>query len=291
MKKFVIKCILFLLFLLIYMGGNYIVNTHYINSIIPEVKLDNCKTLIAGDSHMKRALDPSFFDSAINISQNAEPYFITYWKLKKLLTINNTVNTLLLGFSFHNISAFNDRKLNDQRWSHEMFKRIYPIEELNTLKDIEIDWPGYYTILIKKMCFYPIKKHGNYIGEYNNSYKINVSDYNIRINTHYYYNNRNVGISEVAIDFLKSIITLCKKNQIKIVLIATPLHEKYFKRIPANFKQKFLHLKNKLKNNDIIILDYSNVAFDNNAFVSSDHLNARGAQRFTKMVIDSLQHY
>jgi len=291
MKQFVSKFILFVFLFLLYMGGNYIVNLHYINSNIPEEKLNDYNTLIMGDSHPQMALNPSLFDSAYNMCQDAEPYFVTYWKLKKLLTQYKTIDTVLLGFSFHNISAFNDKKLNDRIWSTEMFKRIYPIEELKTLKNIKIDWLEYYTIMIKKMCLYPVKNHTYYIGEYKKSQMNNVSDYDISIKRHYYYNDRNVGISAVAIDFLKSIIALCKKNHIMIGLVTTPLHEEYIKRIPANFKREFLQLKHELKNNDLLVLDYSSIALDDSVYLNSDHLNESGAKKFTKIVIDSLQHH
>ena len=271
------------------MGLNYLINLNYTNSNVPEQKLDNCKILILGDSHVQKSLNPCFFNAAKNISQSAEPYFVTYWKLKKLLHTNKTIDTLLLGFSFHNISAFNDKKLIDPSWSSEMFYRIYPIEEFETLNGIEIDFWEYFKILAREMCLYPKKNHINYIGCYGNSRRSDISDYNTSIKRHFYYNNNNVGISTTSIDFLNKIITLCRDSKINNILITSPLHKEYLKRIPSNFTQEYLKLKNELTtNNGVPVLDFSSIVLNDTCFLNSDHLNESGARIFSNMVMDTL---
>lgn len=273
---------------MIYMGVNYIVNLHYMNTSDSLKKAINCKILIAGDSYSVVSLNPSLFDSAKNISQGAEPYFITYWKLKKILSVKPPVHTILLSFSFHNISGFNDKKLIDPIWSSEMFKRSYPIEEFETLKGIEIDKQEYCRVLLKQMCLYPKKNHISYIGEYLNISRTLSQDFHTSIKRQYYYNNKNAGISTVSIDFLKSIIKLIEEHQIEIVLVSSPLHKEYMKRIPSNFKKAFFDLKTELTNSGIAVLDYGQATFQDRYFSNSDHLNEKGADRFTKMIIDRL---
>jgi hypothetical protein len=107
-----------------------------INSIIIKTKDNgwkNCHVLIAGDSHTEKAINPIFFFSAINISQDAEPYYITYWKLLKYLSIHAT-DTIFVGFSYHNLSSFQDKKLSDKVWSEEMLEEFTQLKILTGLK-------------------------------------------------------------------------------------------------------------------------------------------------------------
>jgi hypothetical protein len=170
-----------------------------------------------------------------------------------------------------------------------MFKRTYPIAGLKNFKDLEIDKIGYFKLLVKNMCYYPKKKHVYYIGKYYNSSHSNVSNYESAIKLHYFYNNKKVGISTVAINYLNSIIHLCKERKIKIILLVCPLHKEYLKRIPSNFIKKFNELKNKLANKGLIILDYSHAVFNDVDFLNTDHLNKTGADKFTKMLKPQLK--
>jgi len=45
--------------------------------------MENTKTLIIGDSHPQKSINPEYLSQAKNISQTGEPLILTYWKLKK----------------------------------------------------------------------------------------------------------------------------------------------------------------------------------------------------------------
>ena len=92
-----------------YFGINNVINSILISR--EDLHLTS-STLIMGDSRTQYSLDPHLFPSANNISQTAEPYFLTYWKLKALIDLHE-IDTVILGFAHQNISAFNDRKLSD----------------------------------------------------------------------------------------------------------------------------------------------------------------------------------
>ena len=119
MKKFIKQIILFILIYILILGINFSLNLYFINTIPPMV---NANTLIIGDSHPQTAINPKLLNNAENLSQSAEPYLITYFKLKKLLDTNK-INTVILGYSYHNLSAFNDKKFIDSKWSKKMFQR------------------------------------------------------------------------------------------------------------------------------------------------------------------------
>ena len=120
MEQFLRKLILFIVLPTVYFAFNASVNYLIYSSQIVDVGKPNI--IVIGDSHPMAAVNTNMLDNAINISRSAEPYVLTYWKLKAILK-NHIPEILIIGFSPHNISAFNDKKFSDPDWSSEMFKR------------------------------------------------------------------------------------------------------------------------------------------------------------------------
>lgn len=257
-----------------------------VNTIIIKTKSigwHDCNVLIAGDSHPEKALIPKFFFSAINISQDAEPYYVTYWKLQKYLS-RNTTDTLLLGFSFHNLSSFNDKKLTDKYWSDEMFKRIYSIKDLSSVHDIEIDKNEFNKIRFKNMCLYPCFQPFNFIGGYSNSNYSNLSEPDTVIKRHYFYNGNETQVSDISIKYLDSIISLCKEKNIRLIAICTPMHYSYINKIPEKFKSSYELEKEKLKKDGVVVLDFSQQNYKDDFYLNPDHLNKKGAENFSAQI-------
>ena len=77
------------------------------------------------------SLNPKLLYNTINISQGAEPYVLTYWKLKEILMLNK-IDTLILGFAPHNISEYNDKKFLNKFIQMKCLKEVISSE--NSLK-------------------------------------------------------------------------------------------------------------------------------------------------------------
>jgi len=244
--------------------------------------------LIMGDSHIKYSLNPKDFYSAKNISQESEPYYITFLKLKRILS-NNSVDTLLLGFSYHNISTFNDRKLISPKWSTEMFKRIYPIYDFDEIPDVEIDKQRYVKTIIKKMCLLPKwSSSKSYIGSFSCSKGSNTNDYQAVIKRHYFNRENKESISSIQINYLYRIIDLCDENNMKCFLISTPVTYNYYKRVPKLFVNEYSKVKELLYKKSVIVIDKSQNNYSEDYFLNSDHLNCKGANQFTKEIIKQI---
>ena len=279
LKKFVNRLgafvgVLILYFLLIF-GFNKLIISRNVN-----LKLDNCEYLIIGDSHMQQGIDPNYFNSARNIAQYAEPYFLTFWKLKKYLSMAKVEN-VLIGFSYRNISEINDKYFIDKKKKAEMFNRCHSIEELLKLKTIEIDWGTYLKIKFKKMCLYPNISYIDYIGAYSSNDKRNPFKIKRKIKSNFYHNDNKMKISNTSNNYLDSILSLCKNNNVKPILVTTPLHSEYISEVPTLFSQFFKNKKKELLSKNIKILDYSCENYSNSEFYDSDHLNLKGSQKFS----------
>lgn len=87
--------------------------------------------------------------------------------------------------------------------------------------------------------------------------------------------------------YLAKINELCKNNNIKLILINTPLHQYYKKNIPVKFIDKFNQIAFKL---NVEVLDLSDLLVDDNCFIpDGDHVSQIGAILTTKH-IEKLLH-
>ena len=289
MRRFVKNILIFLFGLIIYFLIILIINSIIIYNISDNIHKSNI--LIVGDSHAAHALNPDLFSSALNLSQGAEPYIITYWKLKATLD-DVDPDTLIIGFNHYNISGVNDLKFFDDRWSSKMFERSYLIEDFGSIRNlIKIDYLQYYNVIFRNLCLLPHIDHVNYIGRYkasdNRSY---VSNSKERILRHYYISDSNqADISTVNVSFLDSIIEICLVRDIVPVLVEAPVHISYYNKIPSEYKSSYdkLCLQLKKKNN-IMIVRSDSLDYDDERFLDSDHLNKLGSDYFTRYVVDCL---
>ena len=281
MKLFFKNIILFILGLSLFFGVNSIIN--YIIIANTDSNIQRSKVLIIGDSHLQKALDPNLIDYAQNICQGDEPYILTFWKLKKVF--NKVMpNKVIVGFAPHNISAQNDLKFSKRKWSSVMFKRSYSIENFKTIEDINIDYIEYYKILLKNIGFYPKKNHFQYIGAYTNSNFSDISNSDSVKERHYYFNKKKLGISKTTISYMDSIINLCISKGVKPILVSSPIHESYYRLIPLTIKTRFEELKKQFSSKGAIIIDKTIDFYPDSLYYDSDHLNIKGANRFTSEI-------
>lgn len=279
MRKFIKKLLLYLLIPSIYIGANFILNFQFLENTKPKVK--PAKVLILGDSHFRRAINPNDFQSAINISQQGEPYVASFWKLKKLASIVHP-DTVFIPFSPYNIGAFNDLKFANPMWATTMFERYYPILEFENLENIEINVKTYYRMLLNEMGLFPNKNQINYIGEFIKEDDGISRTHNFQkvIDRHFYQNNQELGISETSIHYLDSLILYCQKRDIEPILIGTPVHENYFKLIPKVIQKRFEFEKNRLEANGVTVIDKTANLYPDSCYLDADHLNSRGMELF-----------
>ncbi|CAL2076348.1 hypothetical protein [Tenacibaculum sp. 190524A05c] len=279
MKRFIRNILFFISIPILFFGINMVIN--YLNYNNQTISITETSILIAGDSHPQKSLNPKYFNNAQNISQSAEPYALTFWKLKNIFK-SYIPDTLIIGFAPHNISQFNDLKFSENRWSSEMFRRSYAIQEFKHISDkISIDYSTFYKVLWKNTAFYPKKNHTTFLGSYSNSKISNISDFNTAIKRHYYKNDIELNVSKLSINFLDSIVTLANSKKIKLIMVSNPVHHKYLKNIPTAIMDKFDQLIDQYKTTHIVF-DKTRDYYPDSLYLNSDHLNAMGAKRFTK---------
>lgn len=288
MRKFIKKVLLYLLIPSIYIGANFLLNTQILKTAIPNVK--PAKVLILGDSHFRRAMNPTYFQSAINVSQQGEPYVASFWKLKKLQPIVQP-DTVFIAFSPYNIGIVNDLKFTNPMWATMMFERYYSILDVKDLENVDVNFKTHYRVLLNEIGLFPSREPINYIGEFVHEDDGINRTHNFQgvIDRHFYQDGKELGISETSVTYLDSLIQFCEKRNIEPILIGTPVHQSYYNLIPKTVQKQFSIEKKRLENSDITIIDKTADFYPDSCYLDADHLNNKGMKVFMEMLKLKLQ--
>lgn len=89
--------------------------------------------------------------------------------------------------------------------------------------------------------------------------------------------------SDVLIKYLMKIVSLCKKKNLRLILLKTPLMKEYFDRIPAYYKTLSAETLQQVKalHPEVEYYDYNAFSLPDDLFIDCDHLNREGADIFT----------
>ena len=155
-----------------------------------------------------------------------------------------------------------------------MFSRSYPIEEFSDISDkIDVDFPTYYKVLWKQTAFYPKRNHNPFVGRYENVEGSYITDIDDAVNRHYYLNGEALGVSDLAIEYLDSIVSLAKAKDITLIMVSNPVHEQYLNKIPDPIMQKFDALIERYSDQHLVF-DKTRSPYPDTLYLNTDHLNS-----------------
>lgn len=250
--------------------------------------------LILGDSHTQCALNDTIISNALNMSESADTYFYSYTKLKKIVVHNKQIDTLIIGYAPNNLSMTQDKWLVD--CSINAFKLplhffLFDEEDVNSfLSNAPFQLVKNVPFIIKNNLghLYRIKKKekinrfgiGGFLALSHKDTTDDKKEIADKIQ------NSKVKCGYKDLDNLKKIYSLCEKNKIKLLLLATPIEQNSNEK-PSIFYSDYLEFKNTNLPN-ATLLDYSKVRFDKNDFADPVHLNANGARLFSEWFVKQL---
>ena len=303
MKRFLHKILFIFLLSIVFFALNITINSSLIKND-PFVTKPKINTLIVGDSHLQSGLNDAIIDSSVNVCKGAENYFITYHKLIYILNHNKNINKVILGFSPHNFTIYNDFKFKEKPWKTSTLTAYAPILSYSDIKkEFLIDNTAYCQAIFRNYLIPNFYYYKNFIFQKDKSYlyngvqhlsnKTNVNDSLLLIkqsNMLFHYKNKNdITLSTKSLKYFEKIIDLLEKRNIKIVLISTPLHPKLSAKVPKKTYMFFNTLKSEysIKKN-ILVLDYSNYNMKDKYFGDFHHLNKKGAILFSNEIKKNL---
>ena len=139
------------------------------------------------------------------------------------------------------------------------------------------------------MCLIPKSYHyKSFIGEFQGRKGHHaINNYQNSIDRIYYY--KDYGVSELCISYLDSIVNIIVKNEITPILVATPIAEAYYELIPATIIERYNLIKARYLENGVQVIDLEeNAKYSIDYFYNEEHLNMRGAKRFTREIKEIL---
>ncbi|WP_298499340.1 hypothetical protein [uncultured Algibacter sp.] len=288
MKSFIYKTLLFIL------ASIFIVALIFFSSLIVINKKSNfklkvpVKNIIIGHSHPTYAFNDSLISDFKNLAQSRQSYFYSFIKVRNVLSQNNSIETVFIEFTNNQIT----KEMDDWIWDGMTISSRIPI----------------YLPFIKKDEAQLLYKNNSkaFVAGTSKSFRENLInlfslkyDYTSKIGG-YKWTKRNDIDSLLAIEntkkpnkiditainnlslknleFLDKIISLCNEKNIKVYLVRSPQHTKYKGRLNEELFQKIRSKRFKT----IDFLDFNNFPFNNSDFADLDHLNYKGAAKFSK---------
>ncbi|PKQ46729.1 hypothetical protein [Confluentibacter flavum] len=286
MKKFIKQVFFFTLifcclFTCIILTTNIIVNNKADFKISKEKKY-----VLFGHSQPECAFNDSLISNFKNFSNAGETYFYTFQKIKQILPQNPQIETVFLEFTNNKISIWADKDI----WSNKYMRLRYPrYASFMNLEDnlflMTKNVKGYAKVL-------PISIKYNLIRMKLNDYfyinKIGGYKYLVRKKTDSILKTMNKTgfsiypeyqkMSVHEIHYLEKIIQFCKEMNKKVYLVRSPYHKKSF----YSQNEEALQLLKKQKFDTIKFLDFKDFPLDNSEYGDLDHLNHKGAKKFSK---------
>ncbi len=312
MKKFLYRVLIFLLILTSVLLVSSLTYKHYRKNYLRSQNMrlgKDISTLIIGDSHAETTFDDNIIPHSKNIAFHAEHYLFTYYKLKKILEGNPQLKIIILSYGAHNLSQGADVTIFSLGRNSRSFARYFMLLDKEGVTDTYspsqnwrvnyLKWKLYIPfqlkleakLLYKTVLHKPIKLHDfPFIGKFYASSNHAFHDVREPINGHYFNKGKLLQKSNLAIKYLYKIIELCEANNIKLILINTPLHLEYRKRIPEYFTKLYTNTSIEItsKHPTIKIIDYSEEMLPDSAFGDYHHVNSIGAAKVSKKLIKEI---
>lgn len=283
MRVFLIKVIVFLSFFLMFLYlGNETINSkirdnkYYIIS-------DTINTIILGQSQSECSINDTLLHGTRNFSQSAEPYYYTYFKLKKLCNSNPHIKNVIIEFSNASFANHSEDWIFDDKYmifKYVSYSHLLPLSENINLF---IHNPAEYTMsfieaLKIKSRFKETEKGYDYFGWGGYKY-LSESQIALGKNDHIISIPKDDKFSILNLNALIKIVEFCDNSNIRIIFLRSPLHPNFYRTHEItllNFKNQFF--------SEIEFWDYADFNITDQEFADYTHLNYKGAKKFSIMI-------
>jgi hypothetical protein len=278
MRIFLAKLMVFSIALFSLLIGLILLNRNFANFKIKESR----RILIIGNSHSESAYNDSLINDIVNLSQSAESYFYTYFKTKKLIEQNPKIQTVLIEFSNINI----DEVMNEWIWGERYMSIKFPIYgsfmDINSYSLLLKNNPKSLSSCTQKLIRNCIKKtftgfnYQREIGHYLYLERDKTDSLLANLPPTQSKNNKQK-LSEQNIAYLRKTINFLISKNKKVFLIRSPVHKM---SQGYNYEERYQQIVlNKFS--DVEFLDFSKYPLTNSEFGDLDHLNHKGAKKFS----------
>lgn len=288
MRVFVIKTIFFSLITLIGLIAILLFVNYKVDAGAYYNLPANKKYLIVGHSHTECGYNDTIISDAINLSSGGECYFYTYFKLKKLLEENSHINAVFVGYSNNMIN----KEMDEWIWGDEYLSARYPkYSAFMEPSDIYLLLRNNPKELLATQPVATRKYIGFLWGNESNIMKDQAwggylflerdkTDSLIKVAQNLPSIAPETEIAENNLRYLDKMISLCKESGVSFYLIRSPLHPAY-----RGVSNEELFMKTTTERYaGVEFLDFKDFSLSNSEFGDLDHLNFKGAKKFSQVI-------
>jgi hypothetical protein len=288
MKKFFCKTTSFIALLAIVLLVAFLLNKYFANFSIESEK----SIVILGDSKSECTFNDTFIDEVANFSVLGESYFYSFFKIKKLIEQNSQVKIVFVEISNSQTNANIDRRIWGEKYMPFKFPLYSPLMDLESIQVLQSQNSHVFNsslISVIKSNFKMLACGLNYTVE-TKGYNIlerkltdSIID-RIEINKEVYEIDNK--ISEITdFKYLHKIISYCESKDVKVYLVRSPLHKRYYGFVNES------HFQNLIKNefSKVEFLDFSRFPLSTDKYADLNHLNKYGSEIFSKWFDISLK--
>ncbi|MBN9379412.1 MAG: hypothetical protein J0H74_01520 [Chitinophagaceae bacterium] len=247
----------------------------------------DAKYVVLGNSHPEQAYNDSLLDHFQNLAQAAETYLYTFIKAKEIFEQNKQIETVFIEFSNTDLLP----EWNKWIWGSAVLSWRYPIyspfmgmEEnkvllLNNFSGVNNCLP----LSLKDNAIRVVHHDLDYSNEmggfvYNTREKVDsfLEHDNLKENFERVRKNQD-HISSYNVVYLTKLVQYLKEKHKRVILIRSPLHRSYPGLGNEAEYEKILHTAFV----GVEYLDFNAFPLANADYVDLEHLNFRGARKFS----------
>ncbi|MEO7445686.1 MAG: hypothetical protein ABIT96_13070 [Ferruginibacter sp.] len=254
---------------------------------------DNITEVFIGDSHIQGTIKDSLLPRGINIGNSGESYYLSYFKLVKLLGSNANIQKVYLGFSYHNISGYYYDFVYGKFSSSVVPSYYYILPANEQMKLLVYNYktlPAFLKNSIKSAADIlrnRVAFEGGYINIFDSS-RADRKSMDKRINFQFYKEGEIYPFSSLNLDYLNKISALCKEHHVELILVSTPLHPYFLNKIPVEYIRKYDSI---IYNGNYHVIDLHRMLKHDDEFIpDGDHVSVKGAMLTTRkfLALDSV---
>jgi hypothetical protein len=303
MKKFVIKILLFLLpilliavmveFLLQHIPNDYSYKKNYMDNHSNEIQV-----LILGSSHPFYGINPIYFSkNTFNASYPCQSLDVDYKIFKRYQAEFNHLETIILSISY--FTPFRNSETNNYNsaimknyviyWGMDVVQSISDYSELLTNK-LSVNVKNLKKYYLNKEVTTYCSDFGwgiNYNSENAMDLDATGKDAALSHTIEDIYNDKYVKILNENINILNTMVEWCKKRNVKLILLATPVYKTYYDNMDKEQLFKAISIATQFAES-YTNCEYINLLNDSifvaGDFFDTNHLNDLGAKKLSELL-------
>lgn len=239
---------------------------------------------VFGDSHTEYSLLPNDDNQLKNLSTSGEPLRDTYYKYLSLKKEIGDSCTIIIGVGYHSFYFYTENDTS-QLQVNEMYNMLNDNSQLPFYfqKTDKREFVYKFLPFLYSLPIYVLNKdrYGGY-KEMKRSLDLSEDAACQRFKKHF----ENKLFDPNTISFLRKI---CDSKAERVIIYFAPVHPNYFNLIPDTIKLKIDGLCASLVDNKkVFLLNYSNIELDDSCFYDSDHLNKKGGENITRILLGNV---